>query len=141
MKYPMISKSIKRLSVILLLGILFLSGCKNEAKEEPLRELPYTVLSKENIPTPLLDELEVRKKEEFRITYEDGEYLYLCVGYGQQESGGYSIQVKELGLYEEHILLDTTLIGPEHEEAAQKVETYPYAVLRTEIVNLPVIFE
>ncbi len=129
------------LGAVCLLLFLVPAGCKNGEDDVKLQELVYTVLAKENIPTPLLDELEVRKKEEFRITYEDGEYLYLCVGYGQQESGGYSIQVKELGLYEEYILLDTTLIGPEHEEAAKKVASYPYLVLRTEIRNDPIVFE
>lgn len=124
-----------------VLAMFCLAGCQKEEEDVKLQELTYTVLAEKNIPTPLLDELEVRKKEEFRITYEDGEYLYLCVGYGQQESGGYSIQVKELGLYEDYILLDTTLIGPSHDEAAQKVPSYPYMVLRTELRNTPVLFE
>lgn len=129
------------LLVACILAMFSFAGCRKTQEDVKIQELDYTVLAEKNIPTPLLEELEVRKKEEFRITYEDGEYLYLCVGYGQQESGGYSIQVKELGLYEDYILLDTTLLGPSHDEAAKKTPSYPYMVLRTELRNTPVMFE
>ncbi len=125
----------------LILLLLVPMGCKSSEEDMKLQDLNGTVMKQEDIPTPLKEELEVRQKEEFRITYEDGEYLYLCVGYGEQESGGYSIQVKEFGLYEDYILLDTTLIGPGNDEAAKKIPSYPYLVLRTEIRTEPVVFE
>lgn len=133
--------SLRLIGVLCLWAMFIPAGCTKNTEDVKISDIAYTVLAEENIPIPLSDELEVRKKEEFRITYEDGEYLYFCVGYGRQECGGYSIQVKEMGLYEDHILLDTTLIGPEHEEAVQKVESYPYIVLRTELRSEPVIFE
>ena len=125
----------------LILLLTAAMGCKSSEEDVKLQDLNGTVMTQENIPTPLKEELEVRQKEEFRITYEDGDYLYLCVGYGAQESGGYSIQVKEFALYEDYILLDTTLIGPGHDEAAKKIPSYPYLVLRTEIRTDPVVFE
>lgn len=139
------NQSMRSLRTGMLLAVMaaffLLGGCKSKEEALLLRELEYTVLAKENIPEPLLEELEARKKEEFRITYEDGEYLYLCVGYGQQDCGGYSIQVKQMSLYEGYILLDTTLLGPESEDVAQQVSSYPYLVLRTELLEDPVVFE
>lgn len=120
--------------------LLLLGGCKTADEAECIRELEYTVLAKENIPTELLEELEARKSKLFQVTYEDGAYLYLCVGYGEQESGGYCIQTRELALYEEYILLDTVLMGPTQEEAAQKVSSAPYLVIRTEALDYPVVF-
>ncbi len=38
-----------------------------------------------------------KKEKEFQLSYETGEDLYLAKGYGRQMSGGYSIQVEELG--------------------------------------------
>lgn len=121
-------------------ALLLLGGCKTADEAECIRELEYTVLAKENIPTELLEELEARKSKLFQVTYEDGAYLYLCVGYGEQESGGYCIQTRELALYEEYILLDTVLMGPTQEEAAQKVSSAPYLVIRTEALDYPVVF-
>ncbi|MBQ7972951.1 MAG: protease complex subunit PrcB family protein [Lachnospiraceae bacterium] len=138
-------KNIRKQWKLLLLGsvtavLLLLGGCKTADEAECIRELEYTVLAKENIPTELLEELEARKSKLFQVTYEDGAYLYLCVGYGEQESGGYCIQTRELALYEEYILLDTVLMGPTQEEAAQKVSSAPYLVIRTEALDYPVVF-
>ena len=66
----------------LILMLLVAMGCRSSEEDVKLQDLNGTVMTQENIPTPLKEELEVRQKEEFRITYEDGEYLYLCVGYG-----------------------------------------------------------
>ena len=41
---------------------------------------------------------EERKAENFKLTYSDKQYLYICIGYGEQETGGYSIAVNELYL-------------------------------------------
>ena len=41
--------------------------------------------------------MEEKKEKEFQLSYENGEDLYLAKGYGRQMSGGYSIQVEELG--------------------------------------------
>ena len=37
-----------------------------------------------------------KKEASFKMTYADSGYLYLCVGYGKQDSGGYSITVDDL---------------------------------------------
>ena len=81
----------------LLLLLLMLSGCTLLSEEKiKLRDLEFTVLSEEKIPEELKSLLEERKSMPFQITYTDNENLYICVGYGKQSTGGYSITVEEL---------------------------------------------
>lgn len=63
------------------------------------------------------------------------------VGYGEQESGGYSIAVKELYLTENAIVADTELIGPQSGEETGVEKSYPYVVVKTEYLEHPVIFQ
>ena len=63
------------------------------------------------------------------------------MGYGKQESGGYSIAVNELYLTEANVHVDTNLLGPESTEKSNKVPSYPYIVIKTEYLDKTVIFE
>ena len=70
--------------------------------------------------------------------------MYVCIGYGEQISGGYSIAVNALYLTDNAIYADTTLLGPDPADAAagkQKAPSFPYIVLKTEFVDKPVVFE
>ena len=77
------------------------------------------------------------------MSFQDGNYLYLCVGYGQQETGGYSIAVNALYETENAVYFDTTLLGPEPgEDGGKKTSpSYPYVVIKTEYIEKPVVFE
>lgn len=123
---------------ILLMCSFIFTGCK---KEEKIRDLDFTVVSSECIPTELLEEIETKKQGEFQLTFRDGNYLYLCVGYGKQSTGGYSICVKDLYLTDKSIVLDTTLLGPNRtKEKEVKSDTFPYIVIRMEYIDATVIF-
>lgn len=121
----------------LMMGITFI-GC---GKEEKLRDLDFTVISPDCAPAELLNEIEGKKQEEFQMTFRDGNYLYLCVGYGQQKTGGYSICVKDLYLTDSSIVLDTTLLGPKHSNENKTSEkSYPYIIIKMEYIDAVVIF-
>ncbi len=121
----------------LILPLCFM-GCK---EEEKIRDLEFTVVSTDCVPKELLSEIDTRKQEEFSLSYKDGNYLYLCVGYGEKETNGYSICVKELYLTDSSIVLDTTLLGPKHEKGQKNKEpSYPFIVIKTEYIDAPVIF-
>ncbi len=121
---------------------MLLSGCTylNDEKIK-LRDLDFTVLSDEKIPEELKKIIEEKKSAPFQITYTDNENLYICIGYGEQETGGYSIAVEELYLTDSNICVDTSLLGPEASEKSNRVPSYPYIVLRTEFLEETVIFE
>ena len=63
------------------------------------------------------------------------------VGYEAQPTGGYSISVKELYLTENSIILQTELMGPEKGEDPGTEQSFPYIVLRTELLEEPVVFQ
>lgn len=130
------------LCVILTACVTFLAGCTFLSEETiKLRDLDFTVLSEEKIPEELLNVIEEKKGLPFQITYSDNEFLYICVGYGEQETGGYSIAVNELYLTESNICVNTSLLGPDASEKENKTPSYPYIVLKTEYLDQTVIFE
>ena len=100
-------------AVLLIAGLLLLCGCSlGTGENTKLRDMEFTVLSEEVLPDELKGLITERKKDAFSFTYTDESYLYLCVGYGEQPTGGYSIAVNELYLTENAICVDTCLLGP-----------------------------
>ena len=85
--------------------------------------------------------IDEKKAEPFQFTFSDHENLYICIGYGKQETGGYSIALNDLYLTETEVRVDTTLLGPELADQKKKTATYPYLVIRTELVKQPVVFQ
>ena len=130
------------LCIVGVLTICLLAGCG--VKKDPLekiKDLEFTVLSEDNIPQELKTVIDEKKNTAFKLTYQDNGFMYICIGYGEQVSGGYSIAVNELYLTDNAVYSDTTLIGPD--PAAQKINTpsYPYIVIKTEFVEKPVVFK
>ena len=131
---------------VLLMGILMmvvlLTGCQMLSSEKvKLRDLDFTVQSEETIPGELMKLIRERQEEPFKFTFTDGENLYICIGYGKQSKGGYSITVDALYLTEDAIYVETTLLGPENNEDGQKVASYPYIVIKTEALDKTVVCE
>lgn len=108
---------------------------------EKIKDLEFTVIAEDNIPEELLGRIEEKKKEAFKITFEDKGFLYVCVGYGTQQTGGYSIAVNDMFETANAVYVDTNLIGPKPEEKSNQVESYPYIVLKTEFIDKPVVFD
>lgn len=133
--------------IVLLLSvwigaIIFLTGCESsKGKDEKIQDLEYTVVADKEIPEELRGKLEERKAEPFKVTFADSGYIYICVGYGEQEKGGYSITVKELYLTPNAIYVDTMLKGPGPEEPRSNGKSYPYIVVKTEYREESVVFK
>ncbi len=106
-----------------------------------IKDLECTVLAEENIPEELLEKIEDKKEDAFKMTFEDQGFLYICVGYGTQSTGGYSIAVNALYETANAVYIDTNLIGPKPEEKSNPVESYPYIVVKTEFIEKPVVFD
>ena len=119
-----------------------LSGCSVEKDNgEKLRDLECTVVGDGEVPEELMKTIDEKKSDVFKLTYSDGQNLYIVTGYGEQPSGGYSITVEELYLTENSIMLDTELLGPENGEQAGTEKSYPYIVIKTEYLENPVVFQ
>ena len=108
--------------------------------------MDFTVVSAEDISEELKSHIDERKEETFTLIYRDGENMYLIVGYGSQEGGGYSIRVNDLYLGEQSVCVSTSFgrtrdpaKNTESEIGAGTV-SYPYIVIKLETLDAPVTF-
>lgn len=126
---------------ILMLTCL-LTGCQIQSTERiKLRDLDFTIQSEETIPAEVRQLVKEKMTEPFKFTFTDEENLYICVGYGRQDQGGYSIAVDALYLTDDAIYLETTLLGPGSESDRGEAESYPYIVIKTESLEKTVVCE
>lgn len=126
--------------VCLLCFLVYACGKKQDSMEK-IKDLEYTVIAEDNIPEELFDKIEEKKENAFRLTFEDQGFLYICMGYGTQQTGGYSIAVNALYETANAVYIDTNLIGPSPEEKKNQVKSYPFVVVKTEFLDKPVVFE
>ena len=139
----------KRRQIIgaLVLGIFValviqLQGCGMQVlPQEERKEVSFTIISKECIPDSLAKLIEERKEEEMKLTYVDQGKRYIVIGYGRQNSGGYSIYIKDFYKTENALYVDTCLMGPKEKKEAQETASYPVMVLRISEMGLPVVFQ
>jgi len=117
-----------------------LTGCGGDGGEEKIRDLEFEVVEEASVPEELAKLIEEKKLNEFRLTYTDDNILYLATGFGEQETGGYSIAVDGCYLTETSLVFETSLIGPAKDETVQQKASYPYIVVKTENREEPVIF-
>lgn len=125
-----------------VLVVRSLSGCTvNGDNGNKVRDLDFTVVADTDIPQELKQVIAEKQQSPFKLTYSDDKNLYIVVGYGKQASGGYSIAVNDLYLTDNSIVLDTELIGPDKGENTGTEPSYPFIVIKTEMSELPVVFQ
>lgn len=130
------------LLVIVSFQAAVLSACGGETeKEEDRNNLEFTVVSEDRLPDELKEILDQKKESAFKLTYADEGYLYICVGYGKQESGGYSVTVNELYETDNAIYVNTNLLGPKAGSSPGTSPSYPYIVLKIEFRDKTVVFD
>lgn len=139
------SEKMKKTGILGLIALLFMLvfvGCGiKKSGVEKIRDLDFTVVEQEEIPEKLLEAIEEKKSDDFKMTYILDDDLYIVRGFGMQETGGYSIQVQELYLADNAIYFEADLIGPGSSEEKEKVVSYPYIVIKTERMDEHVVFE
>ncbi len=123
---------------------LALAGCgSGDNMMEKMKDLEFTVLSEDDFPEELKTMIDEKKVQPFKMTYQDNGFMYICIGYGQQETGGYSICVNDLYETDNAIYADTTLLGPEPgtiDLTKKNSPSYPTIVLKTEYLEKSVVF-
>lgn len=130
------------LLLMIVITVLGITGCKTEDTDiKKLRDLDFTVVEDSEIPGELKEIIDEKKENPFKLSYSNKDYLYIVVGYGKQNSGGYSISVDDLYLTSNAIYIDTNLIGPTKDDAVTQGVTYPYVVVKLEFLDKSVVFE
>lgn len=129
------------LFLLIVLGCtVLLQGCNLFEEEEKLRDVDYTVVCPEDVPQELGDEITNVKGQEFQLSYDDGEYLYIARGYGSRNTSGYNISVKDMYITEHTLVLDTEITGPREGEDVVDKKTTPYIVVKTEPMEKQIVF-
>ena len=132
----------KKGMIAFLLAAFCLTGCSAQSDSVgKIQDLEFTVLSDEEAPDTLRQLIEQKKDTNFKLTYTEAGYLYIAVGYGAKDTGGYSISVKELYLTENTVCIKTELLGPGKEEEPAAGVSYPYIIIKLEDRNMPVTFQ
>jgi len=130
------------LLLMMVIATIGLFGCRTKDTEiKKLRDLEFTVVEDADLPGELKEIIDEKKEEPFKLSYSNKDNLYIVVGYGKQNSGGYSISVDELYLTDNAIYIDTNLIGPSQEDFVSQGVTYPYVVVKLEYLDERVVFE
>ncbi len=129
-------------AILLLLTVELAAGCGIEKMDEgKISDLNYEMVEEENIPEELMGKINEKKAADFKLTYENDNFLYIVRGYGEQETGGYSIQILDFYLTKNAVVFNSNLIGPSKDDVKNMAPSYPYLVVRTENPDKNVIFQ
>ena len=127
--------------MILILGCVGFTGCdKEKGAEDKVEDLAFTVVGERDVPQSLSELIGKKKEKEFKLTYADGQDMYIVIGAGPQKGGGFSIAVKELYLTENSVVIRTELLGPEKGESHGEDTSYPVLIVKTAFCEDPVVF-
>ncbi len=133
---------IEQAMVVVLFMLLCMGGCNVSGSDgTKVSDLDYTVVEDEKLPEELTTKIEEKKEADFKLTFEAEDGLYIVRGYGEQETGGYSIAVNEVYLTTNSIYFKTTLIGPGETKKIARAPSYPYVVVKTEKQDKNVVFD
>ncbi len=126
----------------ILLMAIGLMGCKTENTDiKKIKDLDFTVVEDADIPGELKEMIDKKKEQPFKISYKNKDSMYIVVGYGKQNTGGYSITVDELYLTKNAVYINTNLIGPSQDEMVAQGVTYPYVVVKLEPRDEQIVFD
>lgn len=127
---------------LLVFGVVGFTGCRAGEQEgnDKIQDLEFTVVGENDIPAQLKELVNQKREKPFKLTYADGQEMFVVIGEGPQKGGGYSVAVKEFYLTENSVVIRTELIGPEKDEASGADLSYPVLIVKTEYREEPVVF-
>lgn len=123
--------------IVMVIGLgVLLCGCTLfDTSDKKIADMEFTIVDEEILPEEIRNMIEEKKETAFQMAYHEDEWSYIILGYGFQETSGYSIKVNDVYQGENSIWVDTDLIGPEKSEEVEEVPTYPYVIIRTHKID------
>lgn len=135
----------RRILVLIVSSIFFLislTGCQvEETDETKVKDLDYTVCDEGRLPDALVEIINEKKKEPFKLTYRTKDYLYIVVGYGTQDRSDVNVVMSELYLTKNAIYVDTDLDSVETNTLADGLVSYPWIAVKCELYDVQVNFK
>lgn len=127
---------------VLALGCAGFTGCHGgDEDDKKIEDLEFTVVGENEIPQGLGELIGRKREQPFKLTYADGQDMYIVIGEGPQTGGGYSVVVKELYLTDNSVVIRTELLGPQNGEATGTEKSYPVLIVKTSFREEPVVFQ
>lgn len=121
---------------------LCLFGCGVEKTDESrVEDIDYCIVEEGDIPGELMEKIQEKKAADMKMVFENDDFVYIVRGYGEQETGGYSIQVTDVFLTKNAVVFRSNLVGPSKDEVKNAAPSYPYVVLKIQNMGRNVIFE
>lgn len=125
---------------VFLLSVLV--GCRvEEMDEKKVKDLDYTICDESKLPDALVELIQEKRKEPFKLTYRTRDYLYIVVGYGAQDRTDLNVTMKELYLTQNAIFVDTDLVSVDNTTLGNNLVSYPWIAVKCELYDLQVIFK
>lgn len=134
----------KRVLIMLvpILIFLLLTSCGRKVNYgTKVRDVDFTVVEEEELPSELRAAIAEKKEAGFKLTYARGEDLYIAIGFGKKETGGYSVKVKQLFLTQNAIVFQTQLLGPKKDEVVANGNSFPMVAVKMEYIDASVVFD
>lgn len=134
-------KTVFWMILCIIIGSVF-NGCAGKDTEKG-KDCPvdFTIINNKDLPQEIRDAISEKEQEEFQMSCQWEDQLYLMKGYGIQSTGGYSIQVEYVTENAKEIHIKTRLIGPETREEQSPVVSSPYLVVKVENREKTIIFD
>ena len=101
----------------------------------------YMVLNKEQIPEKIYEILPKYKMLERALAAKVDDQIYVIVTRGQKLTAGYGVNIEKLELVKEEeetkLIVHAVFKDPKPEDIVTQSMTHPYAVVKTELKELP----
>lgn len=131
----------RRVQIVIIFILFVFTGCKQEKMSmEKIDNINYTIEDFTEIPNELEEEIANKRYKKFSMVYKDDEEMYICIGYGRQSTGGYSIKINDVYLSSNAVIVDSSLVGPKENELVLKAYSYPCIVFKIKSIDKKVIF-
>ena len=124
---------------LLMIAVLMavLAGCASSDEtstdyDPSMPDLEYEIAQAKDLPQKVNEKIFNKQKERFGFTYRDEDVMYIVFGFGEQPTGGYSIQVAALKDGTDKIILEANLLAPGKEEVISPSPSYPVMILKTQ---------
>lgn len=105
------------------------------------KEVGYMVLEEEQIPEKIHEILPKYKMLERALAAKVDNQVYVIVTRGQKLTAGYDVNIEKLELVEEEeetrLIVHATFKDPKPNDVVNQSMTHPYAVVKTELKELP----
>ncbi|PAB58767.1 protease complex subunit PrcB family protein [Anaeromicrobium sediminis] len=134
--------SMKKVLVLILIMILIIGGVFMMKKMfKGNKNVSFETVAEENIPEKIKEILPRYKNLERALACKVDDVVYVIATRGEKPTGGYTIKIDKIGKEKidekNKVVVYTTFKDPKAGDVVTQVVTYPYAIVKTDLKELP----